>query len=84
MPPAPILHPGSSCCLFLLPQTLTQTYLHTGEDKLIAFQKTVNGAIKETEAVLQAMQKAMGGCATAPDLIPFIRLIKPIKAGLGL
>jgi len=58
--------------------------IHPGEEKLIAFQKTVNGAIRETEVVLVALQQALANSNNAQVLLPLVRLIKPIKTGLGL
>jgi len=57
--------------------------IHAGEEKLIAFQKTVNGAIRETEVVLVALQQALANCTNAATLLPLVKLIKPIKSGLG-
>jgi len=57
--------------------------IHPGEDKLIALQKTINGAIRETEVVLVGLQKSMGQATQVPAVINLVKLLKPIKAGLG-
>lgn len=81
--------------------------IHPGEEKLIAFQKTVNGAIRETEVsrhepfdqptpavrcftnyysqvVLVGLQQALANAPNAQVLLPLVKLIKPVKTGLGL
>jgi hypothetical protein len=65
-------------------QPIGMPVIHAGEEKIIAFQKTVNSAIRETEVVLVGLQLALASCTAASQLLPLVRLIKPLKTGLGI
>jgi hypothetical protein len=65
-------------------QPIAMPVIHAGEEKIIAFQKTVNSAIRETEVVLVGLQTALASCTAASQLLPLVRLIKPLKTGLGI
>jgi len=49
----------------------------------LLYKKTINGAIRETEVVLVGLQKVMGQANQVPAVINLVKLLKPIKAGLG-